>query len=163
MLIPITCVLIFSPAFWVELTIDRSVFPKDVDNLDRVGLFKLKDGHNDRLVLLYYYDSDSVAEKSMAKNGFTMKSYPNFFSVHAIHQVESGKWVNKEVFGFARVRFTKVAKVTPEYLILECRPNFIIRLDLLKDTGQGSLKRAAEINRPFTMQVSFVSGVLTAK
>ena len=128
MLIPFTCVLLLSPAILVELSIDRSIFPKGADNWDRVGLFKLKDGKNERLVLLYCCDSDSVAEKMMAKHGFSMKMYPNSFAVHAIHQNESGKWVHKEALGYARVRFTKVAKVTPDELILECRPNFRIQL-----------------------------------
>src|ERR1022692_2839823 len=58
MLIPFTCVLLLSPAILVELSIDRSIFPKGADNWDRVGLFKLKDGKNERLVLLYCCDSD---------------------------------------------------------------------------------------------------------
>lgn len=162
MLIPVTWVFLLSPALLVELSIDRGVFPKGADNWDRIGLFQLKDGDKDRLVLLYYYDSDSVAEKMMAKKGFAKQTYPNFFDVHAIYQAAPGKWVHREVFGYARVRFTKVAEASHDHLILECRPNFEIRIE----AGEGidkALKRAEEINKLFTKRVSFVDGSLTAK
>jgi hypothetical protein len=54
MIVPFTFVLLLSPALLVEVSIDRTVFPKNADNWDRVGLFKLKDGEKERLVLLYY-------------------------------------------------------------------------------------------------------------
>src|SRR5262245_20650420 len=96
-------VLLLSPADVVEATVDRAVFPKGADNWDRIGLFKLKDGDKDRLVLLYYYDSDSVAEKMMTKGGVGAWTYPNIFHVHAVYQDASEKWVHKEIFGYARV------------------------------------------------------------
>jgi hypothetical protein len=61
--------LLLSPSLMVEFSIDRKVFPEGVDDWDRIGLFKLKDGDEDRVVLLYCYDSDSVTEKRMAKHG----------------------------------------------------------------------------------------------
>jgi hypothetical protein len=162
MIAPFALILLFSPFDLVEASIDRAVFPKGADNWDRIGIFKLKDGENDRLVLLYYYDSDSVSEKMMKKKGFGIRTYPNFFDVHAVYQDKTGKWAHKEVFGYARVRFTKVAKAAPDYLILECRPNFMIRIEPGEDIGKAS-KRAEEINKPFAKRVSFVDGVLTAK
>lgn len=158
-MLPFACFLLLSPALMIELSIDRTVIPKGADNWNRIGLFKLRDGGNDRLILLYYYDSDSVAEKIMAKKGSATFSYPNFFDVHAIYQAAPGKWAHKEVFGFARVRFNKVAKVAPDHLVRECRPNFMIRLEDLDN----QLKRGEEINKPFTMRVLFIDGVLTAK
>src|SRR5262245_1953121 len=155
-------VLLLFPFDLVEVTVNREVFPNGSDNWDRIGLFKLKDGTKDRLVLLYCYDSDSVAEKVMAKGGIAVWTYPNSFTLHAIHQNDAGKWVHQEVFGFARVRFTKVAKVAPDHLVLECRPNFMIRIEDGEDIGK-ALKRAEEINKPFTRRVSFVDGVLSAK
>ena len=162
MLIPFACILLLSPALIVEFSVDRRVFPNDADDWDRIGLFSLKDGGKDRLVLLYYYDSDSVAEKMMAKKKLAMKSYPNFFDVHAVYQDAGGKWVHKEVFGYARVRFKKVAKITPDALDLECRGNFMIRVEAGEDLAK-AVKRAGNINKPFTKRLSFVDGVLTVR
>jgi hypothetical protein len=162
MIAPIAFFLLLSPFDLVEASIDRAVFPKGADNWDRIGLFKLKDGEKDRLVLVYYYDSDSVTEKMMKKEGIGTGSYPNFFDVQAVYQDKAGKWVHKEVFGYARVRFMKVAKAAPDHLILECRPNFMIRVEPGENIGE-ALKRGEEINKPFTKRVSFVDGVLTAK
>jgi hypothetical protein len=158
----IAWLLILSPFDVVEASIDRAAFPKGVDNWDRIGLFLLKDGDKDRLVLLYYYDSDSVAEKMMAKKGFADKSYPNFFHVHAVYQDRSGNWRHQEVFGYARVRFTKVQEVASDHLILECRPNVMIQIEPGESIGK-ALKRAAEINKPFTHRVAFRDGELTSK
>jgi hypothetical protein len=158
----IAWLLVLSPLDIVEASIDRSVFPKGYDNWDRVGLYVLKDGDKDRLVLLYCSDSDSVAEKMMAKKGFAMQSYPNFFNVHAVYQDRSGKWKHQAVFGYARVRFMKVEKVAPDHLILQCRPNFMIRIEAGEDIEK-ALKRGAEINKPFTQRVEFRDGKLTAK
>jgi hypothetical protein len=158
----IACVLLLSPFDLIEASIDRAVFPERSDNWDRIGLFKLKDGEKDRLVLLYYYDSDSVSERIMKKEGIAARIYPNSFSVHAVYPDASGKWVHKEVFGYGRVRFTKVAKATPDHLVLECRPNFMIEIERGEDIGK-ALKRAKEINKPFEKRVSFVDGALTAK
>lgn len=155
-------ILLLSPATLVELSVDRAVFPKGAANWDRIGLFTLKDGKSSRLVLLYCYDSDSVAWKMMAKNGFASSTYPNSFSVHAIHQNACGKWIHQRVFGFARVRFTKVAKATSDHVVLECRPNFMVRIEP-GEAGEKALKRGEEINRPFTKSVSFVGGQLAAK
>jgi len=154
--------LLLSPSLMVEFSIDRKVFPEGVDDWDRIGLFKLKDGDEDRVVLLYCYDSDSVTEKRMAKHGIARFTYPNSFELHAIYQTAPGKWIHKEVCGYSRVRFSKVKKVAPDHLILECRPNFIVDLTAEKDRDK-ALKRAKEINKPFSKRVSFVDGVLTAK
>jgi hypothetical protein len=98
----------------------------------------------------------------LEKEGIATRFYPNLFSVHAVHQNGSVKWVHKEVFGYARVRFTKVAKVTPDNLVLQFRPNFMIRIVSGEDLEK-ALKRATEINRPFAKSVQFVNGELTSK
>jgi hypothetical protein len=157
----IAWLLVLSPFDIVEASIDRSVFPKGYDNWDRIGLYALKDGDKDRLVLMNYYDSDSVAEKMIAKKGFASQSYPNFFNVHAVYQDRSGKWKHQEIFGYARVRFMKVEKVAPDHLRLKCRPNFMIRFEAGEDIEK-TLKRGAEINKPFTRRVEFRDGKLTS-
>jgi hypothetical protein len=162
MLTPIACILLISPALLIELTVPRAVFPKGADEWDRIGLFELKDGDTSRLVLLYFRDTDSIAEKAMARTGALMKSYPNFFDVHAIYQAASGKWVHQEVFRNGRVRFSKVAEVTADHVVLECRANFLIFLEPGQDVAK-AMKRAEEINKPFTRRVAFSNGVLTAK
>jgi hypothetical protein len=150
MLLPVTWFLLLSPDVLVEgavkLSIDRNVFPKGADNWDRIGLFKLKDGGEDRLVLLYYYDSDSVASKKEREGRYRGRFYPNSFGVHAVYQTAPGKWAYKEVFGYTRVGFIRVAKAAPDYLLLECRSKFI---------GRG-------VNKSFTERVSFLDGMLTA-
>jgi hypothetical protein len=146
----------------VEASIDPSVYPNERDTWNRIGLFVLKDGDKDRIVLLYCYDSDSAAEKRTAKNRFGMRFYPNIFDVHAIYQDRSGTWKHQEVFGYARVRFMKVEKVAPDHLILQCRPNFLVRLESGEDIDK-AVKRGAEINQPFTRRIEFFEGKLTAK
>jgi hypothetical protein len=158
----IAWVVLISPFDLIEASVDPTVFPVGADDWDRIGLFKLKDGDKDRLVLLYYYDSDSVGERMLKKRVIGTGIYPNIFHVHAVYQEASEKWVHKEVFGCARVRFTKVATATPERLVLECRPNFSIPIEPGEDVEK-LLKRAEEINKPFTKQVCFVDGALTAK
>jgi hypothetical protein len=162
MLMPFTCALLISPALVVELSIDRHVFPKGAEVWERIGLFTLKDGDKDRLVLLYFYDSDTVAEKALAREEPAPATYPNSFGVHAIYQAAPGRWVHREVFGYARVRFRKVVKVTPGCVTLECRPNFMVSIEAGED-GEKALRRAEEINKPFEKQVLFVDGVLTAR
>src|SRR6516225_6119699 len=97
---PFAGILLLLPALSVEISIDRSVFPKHADDWDRIGLFKLKDGDKERLVLLYYYDSDSVAEKIRAKRGYGGQRYPNSFAVHAVYQADQGKWRQRELFRY---------------------------------------------------------------
>jgi hypothetical protein len=156
-------VLLHSPAVLVELSIDQSVFPERANNWDRIGLFKLKDGKEDRLVLMYYYDSDSVCQKMRKRHGFGVSTYPNCFDVHAVYQDGRGKWVHQEVIGYARVGFTRVVKAMPDRLILECRPKFRISVEPGKDGVRYALKRAEEINKPFNRSVSFENGKLVAK
>jgi len=154
--------LLLSPADVVESTVARSAFPKGFDSWDRIGLFKLKDGDKERLVLLYYYDSDSVGDKEMKKTGFGTYTYPNSFRIYAVYQGPPSKWIHQKVFGYARVRFTKVAKAAPDRIVLECRPNFMVFFDP-GETEEKASMRAKEINKPFTRELSFVGGVLTAK
>jgi hypothetical protein len=153
-------VLLLSPFDLVEASIDRAVFPKAAGDWDRIGLFKLKDGVNDRLVLLYYYDSDSVCEKMLKKEGFGFGTSPNVFDIHAVYEDQTGKWAHKKVFGCTRIHFTKVAKVAPDHLILEYRSNFMNPIKPDEDIAKAS-KRAEEINKPFTKRISLVDGVLT--
>jgi hypothetical protein len=153
--------LLHSLALIVEPTVDRAAFPAGADYWDRVGLFKLKDGTADRLVLLYAQDSDSVCDKMMARQGYGMGMYPNSFGLHAVYQDGAGKWVHKEVVGYARVGFTRVAKATPDRLTLELTPKFRVHVDWGQDASD-AIKRVAEINKPFTRSVSFAYGVLTA-
>ena len=164
MIAPFAFVILFSPFDLIEASIDRTVLPKELRSvLDPIGVYTLKDGKNDRLVLLYIHDSDWVTAKANMKKGTVLPSiWPNGIQVHAVYQDKTGKWTHKQVFGYARVRFTKVAKEAPDHLILECRPNFMIGIEPGEDIGK-ALKRAEEINRPFTKRVSFVDGVLTAK
>ena len=136
MLAPFSWMLLISPALLVEHSIDRTLFPKGAEKWDRIGLFRLKDGDQYRSVLLYYYDSDSVAAKARAKGGVAIQTYPNFFDVHAIYQVAPGKWVHQEVFGFARGGFSKVANVAPDFLVLECRPKVMVHLEAGEDVGR---------------------------
>lgn len=157
----IATIALFSPALLVELSIKR-VFPEGANNWDRIGLFKLQDGERERLVLLFCHDSDSVAGKALASCEVTSLPYPNRFLVHAIYQGSWGRWIHKEVFGYARVRFTQVEKTAPDHVILQCRPNFMIRFEAGDDINK-ALKRAEEINKPFQKRVLFVDGVLTAK
>ena len=159
---PLAWVLVFSPAFLVQHTLDPSLLPEAVDRYDLIGLFTLQDGDANRLVLLYCEDTDSVGERQMARTGFGDCSYPNFFDVYALYQDASGQWVNKAVFGYARVRFQRVVEVAPDHLVLECRPNFMISFDP-KENLDKALKRAQEINKPFAERLAFVDGVLTAK
>ncbi len=66
---------------------------------------------------------------------------------------------HQEVFGYARVGFTRIKKVMPESLVLECRPKF--RIDVQREGGiEEAIKRAEEVNKPFNKSISFVDGKL---
>jgi hypothetical protein len=160
MLALIFCGLLFSPAQLVEMTVARDAIPKDAANWDRIGLFALMDGDERRLVLLYYYDSDSVAFKEYKAKGIGTNSYPNWFSVHAVYQHASTKWTHQEVFECARVRFVRIAHATAEQLILECRPNFKLISPLPGEDADQAWNR---VNKPFTQRISFVHGKLKAE
>jgi hypothetical protein len=153
-------VIFLSPIDVVEASINRDTFPKGAKDWNRIGLFKLNDGKEDRLVLLYYYDSDSVADKILARDGSATIFYPNVFSIHAIHQDKTGKWIHRTLMQYSRVRFVRTVKVAPDHLVLECRPNF--RIEPGEDTDD-KLKREKQINKPFQNRVSFVDSVLEAK
>lgn len=157
-----TWVLLLDPFTVVELSIERSVFPKEAENWDRIGFFKLKDGENQRLVLLYCYDTDSIAEKQIGRGKMGSFFYPNVFLIHALYKNAAGKWIHKEVISFGRVRFMKVTKATLDEVVLELCPNFRILIKPGEDLAK-VVKRAAEINKPFTKSLSFVNGILTAK
>jgi hypothetical protein len=152
MFLLITYILLHWPAWLVELSIDPSVFRKNADSWNQIGIFKLKDGKHDRLVLLYLFDSDT--------NGGWF--YPNSFAIHAIYQSGADKWVHRTILEGARVRFNRMRKITPENLVMECRYNYWVRVKPGDDI-RAAIKSAEEINKPFDKTISFVDGVLTAK
>jgi hypothetical protein len=134
----------------------RSHLPKQAKDREFIGAFTLNDGSKHRSVALYYEDSDLT----MGRHGFAI--YPNFFSVHAAYRENSGKWVHRPVCSAARVGFVRVLRATPAAVVLELRPKFIIDIRP-NEKGETDLKKAAEINKPFAMCLSFEKGVLTAK
>jgi hypothetical protein len=136
--------------------------PKGAEHWDRIGDFKLRDGGKERLVKLYYRDTDSISERAMKEKGFATYVYPNSFALHAVYQDDAGKWVHREVYGAARVRFLRVQKTTPEAVVLQLRRNFLVMVRP-GDDSEKVLGRGAEINKPFTLALSFQGGVLTAK
>ncbi len=162
MLSPLAWTLLLSPMRLVELTVDRTVLPNRACDWDRIGLFKLRDGKQDRLVLLYCYDTDSVSEREFAKHGSARLLYPNSFAVHAVYKDASGKWVHQRVLGYGRVRFVRVEKAEPEQLVLKCRPNFQVQVRPDEDVAE-AMKRADRLNKPFTKRIAFAGGVLTGE
>jgi hypothetical protein len=149
MVISMIALLLPSPPLLVELSIDRNVYPKHARTWDRIGLFRLKDGDNHRLVLLYYYDSDSEL-------GFTM--VPNDFAIDAIYQDASGKWAHKRLLSAARLCFTRIAKIAPDHVVLECGPSFAIL-----GSSEKPLRTSNERENRYKKRVSFIGGVLTLR
>jgi hypothetical protein len=162
MFAPVAWALLLSPVDLVELSIERTVFPKCADQWDRIGLFKLKDGGRERLLLLYQDDSDLWAWKMMRKHGMGVMPYPNSFSLHAVYQDDRGKWAHKELYAVARVGFVGVKKTGPGSLVLEFKPKFILRVEPKPGEDLAdAIKRAQQINKPFTKTLALVEGVPT--
>jgi hypothetical protein len=70
--------------------------------------------------------------------------------------------VDKEVYGVGRVRFNEVKSSTPDSVVLEFRGNFHILVQKGKKLAD-AVKRAQQINKPFTKTLTFVQGVPTIK
>jgi len=154
-------VFLLCSALAPELSISPGVFPDGSEVWDRVGLFVLQDGAAPRRVLLYYHDTDSVMEKEMAKKGSAMGVYPNCFTLHAICETASGRWVLAKPHYLGRVRLKK-ATALDGGVEIELRGNFRIDIPLGEVRGEG-LARAVKLNRLVTKRVSFEDGVLTVK
>jgi hypothetical protein len=130
--------------------------PEGGEDWDYLGTFRLVEGGKAFTVCLYAQDTDSTA----AKYGFFI--YPNSFSLHAMYSVGTRDWAHKELYGAGRVRFSRVVKVKPAAVMLELCPNFRISLDP-NEPADRVLKRAAEINKPFTERLRIVGGVPTMR
>jgi hypothetical protein len=148
MIAPFAFVILFTPFDLIEASIDRTVLTKDVRSvLDPIGVYALKDGKNDRLVLLYIHDSDWVTAKANMKKGTALPSiWPNAIQVHAVYQDETGKWTRRELLSFGKFHFTRVAKAAPDHILLEFCPANIHPL-----------------NQPIEKRIVFVDGGLIAK
>jgi hypothetical protein len=144
---PFAVLLLLTPANVAEASVERSVFPKGADSWDRIGLYTLKDGDKERLVLLYYHDSDTVADKEFKKNGHAIFVYPNSFVIHAVYKDKTGKWKHEEVTHSGRINFTKVVEAASDHVTLECRHHFPW------DT---------KLATPMYVRISFAYGVLIA-
>jgi hypothetical protein len=124
MIVPFAFVILVSPFDLIEASIDRTVLPREVRSvLDPIGVYTLKDGKNDRLVLLYIHDSDWVTAKANMKKGTALPTiWPNGIQVHAVYQDKTGKWTRRELLTFSQFHFTRIVKVAPDHILLEFRP-----------------------------------------
>jgi hypothetical protein len=136
--------------------------PQGADDWDGIGTYTLGSGGSATTVKLYVYDSDSVADKQ-ARRGHTLvgRTYPNFFSIHAVYRVGDGRWKHQELYRVARVGFHKVVEAKPEAVKLQVRSKLILFPD-----AEGSLpdwldeQQIREIYEPVTMTLSVKDGSL---
>ena len=124
MIAPVAFLILFSRFDLIETSVDRTVLPRDLRSvLDPIGVYTLKDGKDDRLVLLYIHDSDLVTAKANMKKGTALPTYwPNGIVVHAVYQDKTGKWTRRELLFFSQFHFTRVVKVAPDHILLEFQP-----------------------------------------
>jgi hypothetical protein len=166
--VPATCVLLFVTSMVVDPAAAGrgkaapAGLPKVDEHWDPIGDFKLQDQGKERLVKLYYRDTDSVAWKQMKKEGVGAFRYPNSFDLHALYQDGSAKWHPKPLYGVARVRFVKVQKATPEAVVLQLCGNLMVYRLPGEDLDK-ALERTEKANRPFTLTVRFSGGLLVAR
>jgi hypothetical protein len=107
----------------------RAHLPPEAESWEYVGTFALSDQGKDRLIVVYYRESGRFC-------------YPNGFAVYVAYQDEGGVWTHKQVYARARVGFVKVRSSSPEGLILDLVPRFMIELppengveELLRQVG----------------------------
>jgi hypothetical protein len=143
-------------------TAARAHLPPRARDWDFIGAFKLKDGKKERAVTLYYRDSDSVAQKCMERGEPSFGIYPNLFSVFAVYQDASGKWVHKEIYSAARVGFVGVKRRTPESVVIELSPRFMVFLRP-GDNFEERSRWLEKANKPFTRRLTFEAGVPVLK
>jgi hypothetical protein len=93
---------------------------------DVIGTYTIKERKATATVKLYYADSDSIADKVERKGGIGMRTYPNFFSIHAVYRNGDGPWKYTEMYRVARVGFWKVAEVKPDAVTLQVRSKLIL-------------------------------------
>jgi hypothetical protein len=129
--------------------------PEEAANWDHIGTYLIQSKGEECKIRLYVYDSDSVAEKRMAKKEFAPFWYPNSFTLHAFYLSGIGKWEHKELLSVGRVRFVKVGEVTHEKVELILRPNFMIPII----SGQKARFDGEDVNKPFSKNVSLEDGV----
>jgi hypothetical protein len=130
----------------------RSHFPTDAKYWDSIGVFRLKGQDRERVIALYFLDSDSELFE------FPGATWPNFFSIHAVYEAQPGNWVHNVAYSRARVGFRKVLKIEPTAVVLELLPKC-----MLYTSSPDEMKRAMEINKPLQVSFSFENGILVAK
>jgi hypothetical protein len=140
----------------------EGVEPSPEADWDYIGRFTLRDRGKPRTIKLYYYDSDSAAEKDRKQGGLGIGTYPNVFLLHAMYKDNYGKWTQKEVYDILRVRFTRVKVAKSDFVELEFRRTFRTFPDQ-GETLEDAVKRLKKGNKPFTMTLFFVEGVPTLK
>jgi hypothetical protein len=136
----------------------RAHLPKEARDWDFIGAFKFRDRDKERSVTLYYVDSDSLAEKRSARGELSFFSYPNHFSVRAVYENCSGTWVHKEIYRAARVGFVRVKSRSPEAVVLELSPRFIVSIQP-GENFEETAKWLKEVNKPFEKRLTFEAGV----
>ncbi len=127
---------------------------------DAIGTYTIKQGKATTIVKLYFSDSDSIADKAERRGGIGMRTYPNFFSIHAVYREGDGPWKHKELYRVARVGFWKVSEVKPEAVTVQVRSKAIIFSNSpIRFTGE-DLKRIFE---PVPLRLTLTDGVPTLK
>jgi hypothetical protein len=102
--------------------------PKGAEDWDEIGTYTLKGEKASVTIKLYVLDSDSVADKKEKKGTIALRTYPNYFSIHAIYQVNDGPWKHKTLYSCWRVGFLKVTEVKRERVSLQVRSKFIMMM-----------------------------------
>jgi hypothetical protein len=133
--------------------------PKEAEDWDYIGTYRLQSGGQEWVTKLYVRDTDSICEKQMAREGWGNTMYPNSFTIHSFFQTGSEEWKHQEIYGAARVRLVRVGEITPKKVELILRPNFMIWL------GQdGEVPpQQKNINAPFSKYLSFERGLPVVK
>jgi hypothetical protein len=128
------------------------------DKWDAIGTYTLKGRKVPTTVKLYYSDSDSIADKVARARGrrFGTKTYPNFFSIHAVYREGDGPWKHKELYGGPRVGFSKVAEVKPEAVTIQLRSKLKLIINRRIRWSDEDLKR---LSTPISTRLSLKDGV----
>jgi hypothetical protein len=130
----------------------RAHLPKEAEEWEFIGAFRVKDGGKERMILLYQYDTDLVAK-------WGSYTIPNSFALHAVYHDEDGKWLHRDVYHVACAGFQRIVETRPEGVTIELAG----RSPVTFRPGEDVKKLLDEANKPFQMRLTFENGVPTLK
>jgi hypothetical protein len=110
-----------------------------------IGTFRLEDGRDQRLLKLYYFDNQLLC--------------PNHFTLCALYQDMSGKWVESQLLAASGVQFIGVKRIAPDQILLNFSCGVPVELRTGREGFRKSMEELERATQRFTECVHFVNGI----